>query len=447
MWLHKLIYKNTSIYPLAVFRILLGALLLFSTVRFLSNGWVYDLYIQPTFFFTYYGFDWVTPLSEFGMYVVFILMIIAAIGILLGYFYRFSIISFFILFTYVELLDKTNYLNHYYFVSLITFVMCFLPANRYASLDVYFGRVSGLKEVQAWTINWIKFQLGIVYFFAGIAKLNYHWLFEAQPLSNWLKHQTHLPLIGELLKYDTTAFVFSWVGALYDLIIPFVLLSKKWRPCGYLAVIGFHVITWLMFPIGVFPWVMIFCTLIFFDSSFHKKILQFIPFGKQVGTNMHKGMNKIARFCLFLFISIQLLLPFRYLLYPGKLFWTEQGFRFSWRVMLIEKVGYARFFIHEEGLGKFEIDNRKYLTPQQEKMMSTQPDMILQFAHFLKEEFSDTTIVEHGKSYYLCCPKILADVQVDLFNTGIHQMVEPTFDLSEMNRGFTHKYWIKSFEE
>lgn len=411
------------------------------------KGWVYDLYIEPDFFFTYYGFDWVTPGPSWLMYGVFILMALFAIGILLGAYYRLSIIGFFLLFTYVELIDKTNYLNHYYFVSLITGIMCFLPANKHASLDVHWNRVKGSEVVQAWTINLIKFQLGAVYFFAGIAKLNYHWLFEAQPLSNWLKHQTDIPLLGPLFKFEVTAFAFSWMGALYDLTIPFILLNKKLRIWGYAAVVFFHVITWWMFPIGVFPWVMIGCTLIFFSDDFHQKALRYFPIGKQTGNTAPRKLAGISKRLLYVFVSLQILIPFRYALYPGELFWTEQGYRFSWRVMLIEKVGYARFFIQEEGLNPFEVDNKEYLSPQQEKMMSTQPDMILQFAHFLKEEFSDTTIQEHRKSFYLSSPQILADVQVDLFNKGTQQLIKPNVDLAKEKRGFAHKKWIQNIEK
>ena len=74
---------------------------------------------------------------------------------------------------------------------------------------------------------------------------------------------------------------------------------------------------------------------------------------------------------------------------PGHLFWTEQGYRFSWRVMLMEKAGYANFKVVDAKSGKrFYVDNTDFLTVQQEKMMSTQPDMILQYAHFLGDHFN-----------------------------------------------------------
>ena len=106
----------------------------------------------------------------------------------------------------MELLDKTYYLNHYYFISLISFILIFLPAHRYFSLDSYFGICEKKRFIKSWCINIIKLQIGIVYFFAGVSKLNYHWLIEAQPLINWLKHQSDFPIIGSFNLILTTLF-------------------------------------------------------------------------------------------------------------------------------------------------------------------------------------------------------------------------------------------------
>src|SRR5688572_5583940 len=107
-----------SIAPLAVFRVLFGGLMLAATLRFILKGWVYDLYIAPKFFFTYYGFEWVRPLPGEGMYLVFGVLALSALLVMLGSFYRVAATVFFLTFTYIELLDKSNYLNHYYFVSI-----------------------------------------------------------------------------------------------------------------------------------------------------------------------------------------------------------------------------------------------------------------------------------------------------------------------------------------
>ena len=455
-WINHLTKNPVSIFPLIVFRISFGLILFISTLRFILKGWVTDLYIKPTYFFTYYGFDWINPVSNNFIYIVFFLLLVCSLMITLGLFYRYSSLLFFILFTYIELIDKTNYLNHYYFISLISFLMIFLPANRFFSVDNIIGICNERTIVKAWQINIIKLQVGIVYLFAGVAKLNYHWLIEAQPLTNWLKHQSDFPIIGSLFLYDTTAYLFSWAGAIFDLVIFFVLANKKYRVYGYVIVVVFHILTSIMFPIGVFPLVMIVATLIFFSDQFHQNVLSFL--GKKNTSisiknkedNQENKVDKLIKAALISFFIIQLLIPFRYLLYPGKLFWTEQGYRFSWRVMLIEKAGYAQFYIHEPKMKrKMLIETRNYLTPQQEKMMSTQPDMILQFAHYLSSEFKDSTIEEtNGEIIKLGNnPKITADVKVSLFNKGSKDFINQNTNLSMENRGFMNKEWILPYED
>ena len=457
-WITHLTKNHVSIFPLVVFRIIFGIMMFFSTLRFILKGWVHDLYEVPTFFFTYYGFDWISPLPQPYMYGLFIIILISCIFIILGLFYRFNAVVFFTVFTYIELIDKTNYLNHYYFISLISLLLIFLPANRNFSLDTYFGICKRKNTVNAWQINIIKLQIGLVYFFAGISKLNYHWLIEAQPLINWLKHQSDFPVIGELLLYDFTAYVFSWVSAIFDIFIFFLLIDKRSRLISYFIAFVFHIMTAIMFPIGVFPYVMIASTLIFFNDDFHKKIIDFISKYSllkstklnEEKTNYQTKTNSLLKAFLTGFFILQFFLPLRFMLYPGKLFWTEQGYRFSWRVMLIEKAGYSQFYIHEPKMDrKMLIQNREYLTPQQEKMMSTQPDMILQYAHFISETFKDSSFIESNGEIIKMGerPKITADITVSLFNKGSRKFIDSDKNLSEIKRGFSNKEWILDYED
>jgi hypothetical protein len=222
----SLVNIPTSIAPLVILRIAFGAIMLISTVRFLLRGWVYTFYIKPKLHFTFYGFDWVKPLSATGMYTLFTLMILATVLITVGLFYRAAITAFFVCFTYVELIDKTIYLNHYYLISVMAFLLVWVPANRYFSVDARLKPHLQATKVPAWCINIFKLQLVLVYFFAGISKLNYDWLIAAMPLKIWLPASSHLPVIGWLLPHKWVAYAFSWFGALFDLFIGFLLLSR-----------------------------------------------------------------------------------------------------------------------------------------------------------------------------------------------------------------------------
>src|ERR1700749_3536782 len=97
-------YRNIA--PLAIFRIAFGAVLFISTLRFIAKGWVRDFYITPKWHFPFYGFEWLHPMGSTGMYVLYGVMALGALGICLGLFYRISAILFFFSFGYAGLLDK-----------------------------------------------------------------------------------------------------------------------------------------------------------------------------------------------------------------------------------------------------------------------------------------------------------------------------------------------------
>ncbi|MFD2245913.1 HTTM domain-containing protein [Pontibacter ruber] len=432
--------------PLAVFRIIFGGMMLGSIVRFMAKGWVYDLYVMPKVYFPYYGFEWVKPLGETGMYTLFGLMALSALGIMLGLFYRWSATLFFLSFTYVELIDKTNYLNHYYFVSIVALLMMLVPAHRHFSLDVLRRPQLWVSQLPRWTVLIFQLQLGLVYFYAGVAKLNTDWLLEAMPLRFWLPAHTHLPLIGPLLDKVWVAYVFCWFGAFYDLTIPFFLSWRKSRPLAYLTVVVFHVLTAVLFQIGMFPYIMMLSTLVFFSAGFHEKILNLLRSIARVKSPentifapVFRPVQSILLTLLAVHFVLQVLVPWRFLLYPDKLFWTEQGYRFSWRVMLMEKTGTAFFYVRDPRTGReTEIHNRDYLTVNQEKMMATQPDMLLQFAHMLRDDF---------KAKGMPAPQVRAEAYVSMNGRGSRLLINPQTNLAAEEESFLPKYWILPFEE
>jgi len=434
--------------PLALFRICFGLMMFISIIRFWAYGWIEKFYIEPKFFFSFYGFEWVQPLGVYT-YLIFIICGISALFVALGFKYRISIIAFFLSFTFIELMDKTTYLNHYYFISLLSFLMIFLPASVYYSVDVYRRGVRPFRYIPRWTIDSVKLLLGIVYFYAGLAKLQPDWLIDAMPLKIWLPGRYDLPILGDLLQQTWVHYAFSWGGAIYDLTIPFLLLYKRTRGFAFMMVVVFHILTRVLFPIGMFPYIMIVSALIFFDPKVHHAILNGLSsllkidssrFDFQEVLTFKKSFkNKLRNGVIIAFFALQILIPFRFLLYPGHLFWTEQGFRFSWRVMLMEKAGYANFKVMDGKSGKrFYVDNTDFLTAQQEKMMSTQPDMILQYAHFLGDHFRS-----QGHENL----EVYVESFVALNGRRSRPFIDPKRNLLEIREGFGHKDWVLPWKE
>jgi hypothetical protein len=232
---------------------------------------------------------------------------------------------------------------------------------------------------------------------------------------------------------------------LFDTFIIFGLLFKKTRWLSYIAVVIFHTLTGILFQIGVFPLVMIFGVTIFSSASFHEKLIHTIRriFRlKEIALPEARPQTTVVRKMvlpfLMLFFAFQVLFPWRYLLYPGNLFWTEEGYRFSWRVMLMEKAGTATFFVRDGEDGREgAVVNHTFLNMHQEKQMAMQPDLILQYAHLLKAHYQEKGLSD---------PKVRAEVWVTLNARPARLLIDPNLDLTTINDDWAPKKWILAEE-
>ena len=481
--LTDLLFRPRSITPLVTFRVVMGLLLCVGILRTWYQGWIERLYLEPQFFFKFPYFDWVPHPGETGIYLLFGVAGLSALFIALGFLYRLSAFSFFLSFTWIQLIDATNYLNHYYLVCLLGFLLLFVPANRAYSLDVLFGWTKPQRSVPFWCIGIFLLQLVIVYTFAGIAKINYEWLIRAMPLRIWLPEHTDLPILGYFFQFTWFAYLFSWAGMLYDLTIAYFLLWYRSRPVAYFFVVIFHLLTLLLFNIGLFPAIMIGATLIFFSDRWHLRLwklvdsvaLSFDNLRKTIlkdqsasssektktskklrGNQLEEGSkvivdsncleekilkeekkfkNQIIPLLLGGYFLLQVFLPLRHLSYGGELLWREDSYRFGWRVMLVEKTGNATFYVQDSaGPKRQEVVSTTYLTDYQAKQMAIQPDFMLQFAHFLAREFEQ----RHG----FVDPKVTADVFVAMNGKTSARLIDPTVDLAAQQEGWGRRSWV-----
>ncbi|HZH04049.1 MAG TPA: HTTM domain-containing protein [Myxococcaceae bacterium] len=413
---------------LTAFRILFGLLMMAAVARFFVHGWIAEYYLRPRFFFTYEGFRWVRPWSGWGMYLHFAAMGVAALGIATGRLYRISAAAFFALFTYAHLIDKTNYLNHYYLISLLALLLVLLPLRR------------GATTYPAWVLWTLRAQVGCVYLFGGIAKLKPDWLIHAQPLKIWLLANTDLPVIGPFLGMPGVPHLLSVAGALFDLGVVPALLWSRTRPLAYSALLGFHLLTGVLFQLGMFPWVMAASALLFFPPDWPSRVRQRLGRLK-AGAAPRPGGPFSTRWAgpalAAAFLAVQLFLPFRHLTYPGNVLWTEQGFRFSWNVMLMEKDGVAEFLVRDRPSGRVWVVHPKdYLMPYQAKMMSAQPDMVRDFARFLARTFQARGLAE---------VEVRANVFASLNGRPRQRLVDPQVDLARASAP-AHA-WVLPFKD
>ncbi len=258
---------------LAYFRVAFGAIMFWEMWRFLdpAHGWVESYYTGKDFYFAYWPFTFVVPLPEPWIYLAFIGTMVVAAMFAAGLFYRVAAPLLFVGLAYIFLLDKARYLNHFYLIVLLAFLMIWLPAHRCFSLDA--RRTPSLRSdtVPAWPVYLLMFQVGVPYFFGGVAKLNADWL-QGEPLRAWLAARTDFPVIGGLFEAEPVVWAMTYGALFLDLFVVFFLLNRKTRVFAYAAALSFHLMNSRLFGIGVFPWTMIAATAIFFDPAWPRRI-------------------------------------------------------------------------------------------------------------------------------------------------------------------------------
>ena len=432
------------------FRFAFGTIALVAIVRLFAHGWIDDLYVEPSHHFRYPGFGWVRPLPSWGIYLLFASIGALGICIAVGYRYRLCAALFFLGFTYAELIDRTTYLNHHYWMSLAALLMVFLPLNRLLSVDVWRDPSIRKDTVESWVLWALRAQVGVVYVFAGIAKLNPDWLLHAQPLRIWLYQNGEMPIVGPLMQELWVAYAVSWAGALFDLTIVGWLLWSRTRLWAYITLVLFHLITWVLFPkLGIFPWIMIAGATVFLRPDWPLLMLQRLRapwLVERVKTNAGQGDTskpspwaaRASVVTLGIFALVQVLLPLRHFAYPGNVRWTEEGYLFAWRVMLTEKAGIVHYRVRDPDTGNtWLVTPDDYLTPLQVERMAFQPDLISQTAHFIADDFAVQGYDD---------VEVRAEAFVSWNGRINGRLIDPEVDLAATEPSLVPKKWILPYE-
>jgi hypothetical protein len=287
-----------------------------------------------------------------------------------------------------------------------------------------------------WTLRAL---VGMVYAFAGLAKLNPDWLLRGQPLAIWLPQDADLPLAGPLLAQPAAALALSWAVVAFELAIVPLLLWKRTRLAAYVVAVAFHAGTAVVLPeIGMFPWIMSAGALVFLAPDWPGRLARALRLPARAPAPAVPRVASAGRAAPALVVAVALLelaLPFRHLLYPGDVRWTEEGYRYSWRVMLTEKVGHAEFRVRDPASGReWEVSPGEYLTPVQERAMAVQPDMVLDTAHLIADDMA-----AHG----IAGAEVRADVWVSMHGRAARRLVDPGVDLAAQRQGLGPKGWIR----
>lgn len=180
-------------------------------------------------------------------------------------------------FTYVFLLDQAQYLNHFYLVSLVAFLMCFLPAARGWSLDAWFHQRAD-PWVPRWTQWMLLLQFEVMYIFAGLVKVNGDWL-RLEPLRSWLQSRADQVWFGAIFQHDWVIALGAYGSVLLHLVGAPLLLWRPARPYVFALYVLLHPSNHTLFNIGIFPWLAIVGTLLFFGPAWPRRLLGWLARG------------------------------------------------------------------------------------------------------------------------------------------------------------------------
>jgi len=378
------------------------------------------------------------------MYILFVLMGLAAIFIAIGLYHKLSASFFFLSYTYVFLIDKAQYNNHYYLVSLFAFFLIFTDSHHTFSIDSWRKKFKG--HAPYWNVFLLRSQMFIVYFFGGIAKLNSDWL-KGEPMRHWLGQRSDMFLIGKYFVEEWAVYLFTYGGLLFDLSIGFLLLWRRTRLFGFILVVFFNFLNNQLFSIGIFTYMAVAATILFTEVDWPRNTLNklgkalkvnkgSILYLPSIGTPKTPKINhKIIAFVL-IFLLIQIIFPLRHFIIPGDPSWTEEGHNFAWHMKLRDKdADSVSFFAKNPQTGEaWEVDIKEDLNSRQRRKMSSRPHMIIQYAHYLRDKMEAKGIEN---------PIIKADVQVSLNGRPPQHMIDPNANLAEEEYSyFTHNYWI-----
>ena len=415
--------------PLVAFRIVFGALMAFEAFSSYLHK-IPDRYAPDVFHFTYPGGHWIAPPPGIAIYFVVGAMGLAGFCVTIGYRYRAAAVVFLLTYTYVFLIERAAYNNHYYLIILLAFLFVIVDAHVDASLDA--SRRSPEKRgwVPAWQIYIFRAQIVLVYFFGGVAKLSPDWL-QRQPITHWVGQRAEVLALGPLLEPAFVPYLLAYGGLAFDLSVGFLLLWRKTRVYAIVLVLLFHLTNSYLFSIGIFPWLGIGATVLFLEGTSVRRALRCLGYASasvEIPANPPRPSAKAPLVFCAVYLLVQCIVPLRHWCYPGEVNWTEEGHDFSWHMKLRDKEGAIRFTIVDRAAGvRTTLDEARLaemLTVTQIRDMSCKPEFAAQFARHLRDEFAERGYRD---------PAVFVKMLVSLNGRPYQPIVDPAVDLASVS--------------
>jgi hypothetical protein len=110
-------------------------------------------------------------------------------------------------------------------------------------------------EAAGWALRWIEIGVVATYFLAAYAKVRFggwHWVTGAT--FAWAVIRRGTEIADPLVRHPLVLLLAQWGLFAFELLTPAMLfVSQRWRTLAVIALLSFHVMTWLMITINFAP--------------------------------------------------------------------------------------------------------------------------------------------------------------------------------------------------
>ncbi|XP_040394356.1 vitamin K-dependent gamma-carboxylase isoform X1 [Cygnus olor] len=381
------------------------------------------------------------PLPLDWMYLVYGVMLLGALGIMVGFCYRLSTLAFLGPYWYLLLLDKTTWNNHSYLYGLLAFQLALVGADRYWSIDGLLRPQKRNAHVPLWNYTLLRAQIFIVYFIAGLKKLDADWV-GGYSMSSLGRHWLFAPFRLVLSEEMTSLLVVHGGGLALDLSAGFLLFFDATRPLALVFVTYFHCMNSQLFSIGMFSYTMLASSGLFCDASWPRRLCARCPrwlrgglpstepprrspdchYGEGGAGGARGGLRPrqhLAAAFTLLYVAEQLFLPYSHFITQGYNNWTNGLYGYSWDMMVHSRFHQHVKITYRDGL----TGEVGYLKPgvfTQSRRWKDHADMLKQYSTCL------STILPR---YNISQPQIYFDIWVSINDRFQQRLVDPRVDL------------------
>ncbi|TSM12516.1 Vitamin K-dependent gamma-carboxylase [Bagarius yarrelli] len=444
-----LLNRPTDPASLGIFRCLFGMLMAVDITQERGLSHLDYKYLDGAPVCRFPLFDFLEPLPMDWMYFVYLVMFLGAVGIMLGCFYRLSCLMFISTYWYIFFLDKTAWNNHSYLYGLIGFQLTLMDANRYWSIDGLRNPRKRNAHVPLWNYTLLRTQIFIVYFIAGVKKLDADWVegYSMKYLAHhWLFDPFKVILPVELINL----MVVHGGGLILDLTAGYLLFFDATRPVAFFFVSYFHCMNSQLFEIGMFPYTMLATSPLFcytdwprrFFGRFPEFLWSVLPavtlppqpstsclYPSQSGSSTdtqtrHKSSkqrfrHKMAAIFTIVYIAEQFFLPYSHFITKGYNNWTNGLYGYSWDMMVHSRSHQHVKITYKDGVtGEIGYLNPGVFT--QSRRWKDHGDMLKQYAACLSRNLPRYNISE---------PQIYFDIWVSINDRFQQRIFDPRVNI------------------